>query len=227
MGVLSTHHVANGAAVPPGGAASAAPPAGAHGLHTAANASSAAVAPKVLAESASLTADKQLPKEMEKFFAEVGRDFERRMVRYLNTNQLAKSLLKKCEIYKNNNPENGWQYPNGTRAWHAPLEVESMDAVWSKVEQEDFTCQFTIAKGTSRRDAMQSIHYQCHGFLTDLHHEVVANHARELRSMVSKEEFVKACGEFKTSNEGGVADDLDAPIRKPLDSQLARMPLGR
>lgn len=222
MGVLSANRVADGAAVLPAGAATGAPPTSAAGIPAAANTSSAAVPPKVLAESASLSADKQLPKEMEKLFNEVGRDFERRMVRYLNTNQLAKSLLKKCEIYKDNNPEHGWQYPNGTRAWHAPLEVESMDAVWSKVENDEYTCQITIAKGTSRRDAMQAIHYHCHGFLTDLHHEVVANHAGELRSMVSKEEFIKACGEYKATGENGTADGLDDPIRKPLDSQMAR-----
>lgn len=45
------------------------------------------------------------------------------MVKYLNVSKSAKVLKEKCETFKSNDLKAGWKYPNGIRAWHAPLDV--------------------------------------------------------------------------------------------------------
>lgn len=70
---------------------------------------------------AQLEPEKELPDKVRRFFAEAGRDFERTMVKCLNTNKFKHTLKEKCETFKNNDPSKGWKYPKGVRAWHAPV----------------------------------------------------------------------------------------------------------
>lgn len=175
----------------------------------------------LLAAEAKLATAKKLPEELLKHFKDTARDFERRTTKYLNVNKTKQALKEKCEVFAGNNPANGFKYPNGVRAWHAPVEVDSIDEGWSSAKDEDHCCTITIPKGTSRRDAMQRIHYVCQGWLTDLHYETVAAHAEVLRRTVAKDEFVKACGAWQPA-QPTAEDGLDAPLRRVADSEEAR-----
>jgi hypothetical protein len=176
----------------------------------------------LLAAEAKLAVNKKLPDELVKHFKNTARDFERRTTKYLNVNMLRQTLKEKCAVFAGNNPAQGFKYPNGVRAWHVPVEVDSIDEPWSCVVEREHTCEIVIPKGTSRRDAMQRIHHTCQGFLMDLHHETVAAHAEVLRETVAKEEFVRACGDWKPEKPG-VEDGLDAPLRRLVDSEEARV----
>lgn len=136
--------------------------------------------------------------------------------------RLKQSLKVKAELYEQNIGTSSYRYPTGTRAWHAPVEVEAMDESWSRAVDSDFTLSITIPKGTTRRDSMQRVHCACSGFIAGIHHEVIDAHAKSLRTTVAKEEFIKACDAFKPKVPEPL-DDLDAPLRRAVNSQEARM----
>ncbi len=96
-------------------------------------------------------------------------------------------LKVKAELYEQNIGTSSFRYPTGTRAWHAPMEVEAMDEVWSRVADTDYTLTIVIPKGTSRRNSMQRVHYASSGFIAGIHHEVIDSRARSLRTTVAKE----------------------------------------
>lgn len=98
-----------------------------------------------------------------------------------------------------------------------------MDEPWSEAKHQDDTCSVVVPKGSSRRDAMQRIPYHCHGWFTNLHYETIAEHSRALRSTVSKEDFMKACSQWKSKDSDGAGDDLDAPLRHQVNSEKARV----
>ena len=79
----------------------------------------------------------------------------------------------------------------------------------------------TFPRGTPGREAMQRIHYGCHGALTSIHHETVDAHARSLRQTISREEFLTKCNNF-TPEVPERPDDLDAPLRRAVNSTEAR-----
>ena len=105
------------------------------------------------------------------------------MTKYLGVDRLRETLRERAEIFTNNIPANGFRYPSGIRAWHAPLEVDCLDEPWSSSADQDYEVSITIPRGTSKREAMQRIHYGCHGALTSIHHETVDAHARSLRRL--------------------------------------------
>lgn len=180
-------------------------------------------ASKVLSEAVPvLEPEKALPDEIRKHLQEVARDFERRFVKYLNIDRLRSSLRVKADMYKESGDKGSFKYPTGTRAWHAPVDVEAMDGMWSSTEAQDYKLEIRIPKGTSRRETMQRIHYACSGYLAGVHHEVMECHAKEMRTTVSKEEFLKACNAF-IPKVPEARDDLDALLRKAINSEGARI----
>ena len=75
-----------------------------------------------------------------------------------------------------------------------------MDELWIPIHESDYNVTICVPKGSSRREALQWLHYGLEIARKDIHAEALADHVKCLKTLTIQSSFVKACAEFRSES---------------------------
>lgn len=110
-------------------------------------------------------------------------------------------------------------YPVGVRPFNSPPSFAELDNQWEKVKEEDFQLVITIKKGTTRRQAMQQIHWVAQRYAKGLEMEAQKDHCTNVHARAKKAALIEGCKKIVSdSQDQSGADELG--LERPVPMQL-------
>jgi hypothetical protein len=167
---------------------------------------------------------RSLPGGVLKKLDDVAGNFEKDMRKYLKSQEQIKSLQSDVKFFSDNLDQK--RYPSGIRPHGSPPSLTELDESWSHAAGGDFEVKFIVAKDMTRRQSMQSLHWQLARLNKDIELEAREERVQHLRVAAAKQTFVATMAqvvEDAQSNNGAELLGLDAPLSRSLDQSWVKM----
>lgn len=147
--------------------------------------------------------------------------FEKEVKKYV-------SATMRCDKTKNlisdfENSADNLRYPNGVKPFKSPPEQETLDNVWNSCRDGDTEVSITIKKGSTIREAMKRIHWECSLMMKRLECESLIAYVEKLKLAAHVNTFKSTCMSTcakATSSDSYEKLGLDKPLAEKIHQDL-------
>jgi hypothetical protein len=173
-----------------------------------------------------VVADEEDPlndQEIDRKFHQCKQKFGKKVRAYMKSVDLQRRRADDAQLMRE---DAKWEkYPKGTKPYKASPSEFELDDEWSKTAYNALDVVITIAKGTSRRRAIEGLHHQVMKWQTEIYLESASAKVSNLHTASRKSMLQDACKNVITeafSDAGTEGLGLEAPRRvKPNDDAIA------
>ena len=165
---------------------------------------------------------KELHDEALKYFEKQALLHERNVLKLVRTQKeidRLTSVISAMEQSKYN--ELKFIYPPGTSPFKAPSDVAEMNEALQESSENDYALSFTIPKGTSRRNAMNSSHRASNTFIRKVTLQAQNAHLASVKTLSSKQVFLASCASLKFKQQEWPDLGLEDVERQGVDPKAA------
>ena len=159
----------------------------------------------------------QLPKGLMTKLEGESKKFENVVHKYLRSRSRTDQMQSIVEVMRKDYEEGKLErYPTGTRPFKSNENLRELDFAWSEGMQKDVSITINIKQGSTRREALQILHYAQTMYSQIINAEAAMAHRDAMHVKAKKVEFMSMMKAIidEAANEHKAREwDLDEPVR--------------
>ena len=157
---------------------------------------------------------KKMPEDLCKEIEKAVSEHEKVLRKHLKNEKSIEKSANDLLFFEKHSKE--LSYPKGMKAFKSNLKFAELDEPVEASKLADFSWTITVEKGTSRRAAMQKLHWSASRAIKQLDSEALLHHRQNLREKTAKIHLLGTCGKLCAdylNNSAVTVPGLDAPAK--------------